>query len=379
MKKINVLFVSHSAGLYGAERSLVTLIDGFLRDDRYAVMALLPSDGPLKTLLEERRVPVEVQRFSRWIHQRNPFAPFYHAAINGWALATVSRRVREFCPDIIYSNSLTNPFGALLAKKWKIRHVWHAREFIEEDLAATFDAAPGKVRRLLARSTRILCNSEAVRRKWENFLPNQGALFETVYNGIEDLPLGGNRESADCLRLCQIASIHPGKGQLDAVGALPFLICSGIDSRLELVGSIEDKRYANEIRRRIDLENLAGRVLFTDFIKDSREVYRRADLSLICSRSEAFGRTALEALASGVFTIAANAGGLPEIIEDEKTGLFYEPGDPSALARAIERYLANRSVYDRELGLRKKAVLDRFGTETYVRKIKEIFQLTLHI
>lgn len=68
---------------------------------------------------------------------------------------------------------------------------------------------------------------------------------------------------------------------------------------------------------------------------------RRAFVTVIPSRYETFGLTALEASAIGVPLVASRVGGIPEIVEDGQTGLLVPPEDPQALALAIGRLLDN--------------------------------------
>lgn len=56
-----------------------------------------------------------------------------------------------------------------------------------------------------------------------------------------------------------------------------------------------------------------------------QDLYDRIDILLMPSRSEGFGLTAIEAMARGCCVVAANTGGLPEVVQDRKTGLLHEP------------------------------------------------------
>ncbi|TVQ30298.1 MAG: glycosyltransferase family 1 protein [Phycisphaeraceae bacterium] len=71
------------------------------------------------------------------------------------------------------------------------------------------------------------------------------------------------------------------------------------------------------------------------------EMRRRAYLTVVCSRYETFGNTAVEAMALGCPLIASRVGGLAEIVEDERSGLLVEPGNSRSLATAIEALLAD--------------------------------------
>ena len=70
------------------------------------------------------------------------------------------------------------------------------------------------------------------------------------------------------------------------------------------------------------------------------ERYRAADLFTLPSSAEAFGNVFAEALASGLPIVGSTVGGIPELVEHGVNGLLIDPGQPLALARAIQ-YLAH--------------------------------------
>jgi glycosyltransferase involved in cell wall biosynthesis len=71
-------------------------------------------------------------------------------------------------------------------------------------------------------------------------------------------------------------------------------------------------------------------------------LYRGAAALAVPSRSEGFGLPALEAMARGCPVVASNAGALPEVVGD--AGLLVPPGDPDALAAALESLLSDDSL-----------------------------------
>jgi len=71
------------------------------------------------------------------------------------------------------------------------------------------------------------------------------------------------------------------------------------------------------------------------FVDDLDQFYAALDLYIMPSRSEAWGLTALHAMAYGLPVIASNVGGLPEMVEDGKSGWLVPPESPKALADAI--------------------------------------------
>lgn len=80
-------------------------------------------------------------------------------------------------------------------------------------------------------------------------------------------------------------------------------------------------------------------VHFAGYQDEVHEWLAAADVVVIPSRSESFGRVTLEAMAAGKPLVASRAGGLQEAIVDGETGVLIEPGSESALARALDSLL----------------------------------------
>ncbi|HVA31184.1 MAG TPA: glycosyltransferase family 4 protein [Gaiellaceae bacterium] len=76
------------------------------------------------------------------------------------------------------------------------------------------------------------------------------------------------------------------------------------------------------------------------------------------SRAEGLGRVAIEAMCRGRGVVGGDAGGIPDLVEDDVTGLLVTPGDPEQLARAIVQVLG-----DRALAVRLGAAASRKGEE----------------
>jgi glycosyltransferase involved in cell wall biosynthesis len=96
---------------------------------------------------------------------------------------------------------------------------------------------------------------------------------------------------------------------------------------------------------------LADRVRRLGYVPDARreQLYREASMVVVPSLDEGFGMTALEAMTAGVPVVAANRGALPEVVGD--AGTLVDPGDPEALARAMERLLDDAAFVDRTVAL----------------------------
>ncbi len=122
------------------------------------------------------------------------------------------------------------------------------------------------------------------------------------------------------------------KGQDVALEAALLLAPRLPGARMLLVGDGPERSQpamAELARQASGVAQLPG------FVDDLNQFYAALDLFIMPSRSEAWGLTALHAMACGLPVIASNVGGLPEAIEDGKSGWLVPPESPEALADAI--------------------------------------------
>ena len=99
---------------------------------------------------------------------------------------------------------------------------------------------------------------------------------------------------------------------------------------------------------------------------------RAADVVLMCSRFESFGRVTVEAMLAGKPVIGAASGGTAELIQDGETGLLYEPGNHDELAMKIE-YLFEHPEKRLQLGAAARVwATGRFAQQRYAREVHDL-------
>jgi glycosyltransferase involved in cell wall biosynthesis len=103
------------------------------------------------------------------------------------------------------------------------------------------------------------------------------------------------------------------------------------------------------------------------------ELLAAADATVLSSAWENFPHVLVESLAVGTPVIATRVGGIPEIVEDEVNGLLVPPGDPVALAAAIERFLADGELR-RRLDDAARASVARFAPEAIVDMLETVLR-----
>lgn len=127
-------------------------------------------------------------------------------------------------------------------------------------------------------------------------------------------------------------------------------------------------------KNRIEKKNLQDHFFFLGKREDVNVLLRSATIAIVPSLwQEAFSLTVIEAMASGIPVIASKVGGIPEIIEDGRSGILVEPGNVRAFTDAIERLLSDDSMR-REIGqYGREQVLKYFDLKNTLAKLEAIF------
>jgi glycosyltransferase involved in cell wall biosynthesis len=160
------------------------------------------------------------------------------------------------------------------------------------------------------------------------------------------------------------------------VRAWPRVVRELTGAELQLVGR---GTLAAEAARLVD--RFPGRVTWMETLA-AREVAAALDgatVLVLPSRSEGLPRVAIEAFCRGRGVVGGRAGGIPDIVEDGETGLLVEPGDPDALASALLRVLADRTLAER-LGTAAAASATRWALspEAYAAEVAALIDRVLH-
>src|SRR5215212_7953633 len=122
------------------------------------------------------------------------------------------------------------------------------------------------------------------------------------------------------------------------------------------------------------LENPSAQVLL---VGDGHErvsaVLAHADLLVLPSLYEELGTVLLEAMQAGLPIVASKTGGIPDVIEDGVNGLLVPPGNPGALARAIDRLLADRDLV-RRLSEEARQRAKHYDWEVLAERVLRVYQ-----
>ncbi len=123
---------------------------------------------------------------------------------------------------------------------------------------------------------------------------------------------------------------------------------------------------------------IADQVIFAGYWERIVELLPALDVLVHCSvKPEPFGRVIIEGMAAGVPVVGANAGAVPEIITDGKTGLLVPPGDAPALAQAVGRLLDDALLADAVRQHAREHVRRRFSLEAHAAQVQAVYERVL--
>ncbi len=157
---------------------------------------------------------------------------------------------------------------------------------------------------------------------------------------------------------------HWGKGHRELFQALAELQAEGPVHCLVIGGG----RRQPEMAALVQELGLATRVSFLGQRQDVPDLLGAVDIFVLPSHSEGISRSLLEAMAVGLPVVVSTAGGSPEVVEHERTGLLVPVRDRAALAQALRRLLADPA-WAKQLGqaaahqVANRFSLDRVGQE----------------
>lgn len=136
-------------------------------------------------------------------------------------------------------------------------------------------------------------------------------------------------------------------------------------------GSLE-----NALKTYVEQLSLQQHITFTGFRNDIHEILPSLDIFLMTSNEEGLGTSVLDAFLAGPAVVATAAGGIPEMVIHERTGLLAPVGDATALAMQIERLIKNGELKNRIVSGAAEKVKD-FSKESTASKTFAIYQEVL--
>lgn len=355
-RPLRVLQVISSAAQSGAERHCVDLCR-HLKAEGHSVWAAVPADSWLQSELDAQEIPTLGCRFKR---------------LGGLAAAAeVQSLIRREGIDLVHSHlSRATLQTALSTRLSGASHVAtvHIRS---ADVAYKLAARKGG---------RVIAVSEFIKKTLVTGGVD-GKFVRVVYNGSDfgqdEPPTKGMLPQMlglpeDVLLLGVVGRIAKDKGQDLALEAMALLKDRFPRLHLALIGRTADSELEAALKSRASLAGLTNRVHFIGSQDCLVPLVDSLDLLLVPSVMESFGLAALEAMLRGKAVVAAQVGGLPELVQHEKTGLVIMR-DPMVWADAIASLLECPERLEAMGSEGRSLARERFSVKKMITSLESVY------
>lgn len=373
-RSLGILYIAHEQAFGGATLCLLDLIDQMiLRGHRINVL-MHGFSGKFHNELTHRNVNVIPTYNYPWVFSRlNGLKTKFLAKnfLNYIAILLRLPVLHQLNLDVIHTNTSYLRTGAQLRKYLKKPHIWHFREFLEENFNLSFVNRERAISYINNNADAIIFVSNALQKKYESLM-SQPSLYQ-VYDGLPDKYVQAKiHKESNFLKLLISGSLNPGKGHVEALHAMAVLRERGINNVFLKIAGQGSTDYESMLKGIVAEKHLQNSVEFIGWQQDMNYFRQEADVELVCSKCEGFGRITIEAMMSMNPVIGANSGATSELVKDGVTGLLYEQGNSKTLAEKILFFLNNRQELPR-MGLNAYNWARSFNVEHNATQIEAVY------
>jgi glycosyltransferase involved in cell wall biosynthesis len=326
--------------------------------------------------------PVRLERvaYTGSLHHGALVSPLAALAFPGFLFAfgrAVRLAVRHFMPDLIHAHWWVP--GGWFARRWGVPYVitCHGSDVrLLERNELIRKAASGVFRR----AAQVTTVSKFLAGDIARLLPGTGL---TV--AVTPMPVDVAIFSADQTRkveppqILYAGNLVPSKGVDLLLEAAAELSRRGVSYRLKLLGEGPMRQELEAKAKQLGLETTISWSAFVPQLAMPAE-YGASTVTVLPSRgsAEGLGLTLVEALLAGSAVVGTPAGGIPEVVLHEQTGLLARSGDPIDLASQIQRLLEDRSLRERLTAAGKERVLQLYAPEVAIGRFLDIYDAVAH-
>ncbi len=367
-----ILFINSVPDVGGAEASMLDLMAHLDREHYHATLVTTEA-GRLSDDADHRGVNVHYADFP-FFSRRRPW-------IYGRAILRLINLIRAEKIDLVHVNcDRAVPHAVLAARLAGVKVICHIHDMVR----AWF--LPSYVR-WLNRADRIIADSQATAR----YCVPAGMCrqkIQVIYECFEFARYA--HVEADCHRKLRaewgvpenavliglVGHVLRYKGHQEFVEAARQVVAQNEDAYFVIVGDdhmSDEHDFLPSLKNFVASNSLAERVYFAGFRSDIPQVMSAMDILAVPSWTEAFGRVAVEGLASRLPVVATRVGGIPEVVENEVTGILIMPRSADELAGALLRLVQNPDLRC-QMGERGPQAAQRFDVMLHARLFEQTYQ-----
>lgn len=364
---MNLLFLDQFSDIGGAQRCLLDLLPG-VQERGWTAHVALPGEGRLTAALAKAGIDAHPIRCGPYGFGSKSPADFVRFLADFPRLARrIAALAARLAPDVVYVNGpRLLPAAAWAARRHGFPLLYHCHSRLSRRYAAILG---GNALRLAHAETIACCRyaGEPLGR----YVP--AARLHIVHNGVP-AATATRRRGAPPVAVGIVGRIAPEKGQAEFLEAARILAASGNSAEFVVCGApvFSSATYFDRVRRQAQ----GLRVRFTGWHDDVAGVLAGLDVLVVPSNADEPGapRVILEAYAAGVPVVAFPSGGIPEVVDNGRTGALVAERTPAALARAIGELIANPGLRGSMSENARAAWRERYTVERYRNDVLNVLE-----
>ena len=228
-----------------------------------------------------------------------------------------------------------------------------------------------------------VCNSFSTERSVKQAIKFNNRNLRVIYNGVPDIYTGITKKRKLEIRkkygfsehdfiILNVGSHIPLRDQKTLINAVARIENKIDNISVVLIGDGETHGFLSKKINQLHLNNIIS--LWKRIPRESvHEFLHVVDLFVNPALLEGFGIGTVEAMLCELPVICAESGSLPELIEDDKDGLLFEPGNEQQLSEAIMKFYDNKT-YSKEMGKNARInALKKFNVDVFARKFESLY------
>lgn len=366
--KINILHVYQNSKIGGIQNQILHILGGYDKDRFNPAFCCLGPPMGMREEMEKRGIDFIALNRKRY----SKFSP--------GIILDLYRLIKKKNVHIIRTHKYRSNFYGRIA-------AWLAR--VPVIISSEHNIYVYKEKRLVRRITNYVLSgitdlmvavSDAVAKDLIKYDGIDQSKIITLHNGVDTDRFDGKEKSINIrleLRLGIndfvlgfIGRLVPNKGLHYLIDEVSILKKEHDNIKLLIVG---DGSLIDSLKRKVKKLDLIDNVQFAGERRDIVDILSCIDIFVMPSVKEGLPNALLEAMAMRRPVIATNIGGIPEVVENNKTGILIESGKPKALAESVKRLKENGELA-RSMGNEARIhILDKFSIVSAVEKWQSLY------
>lgn len=359
--KINVLFMSPSSEVGGAEKVLLDILTQ-LNKDKYNFILLNQGEGDFTQAFKAAGGETVSFKLPAWRKQKCFFSRYI-------SLLRVCLLIKRKNISLVHCNAYRlAPYLKWIERLNVAPGLVHVHDLLTKRKAEKFDTFEVK---------NIVAVSDAV----ASVFRANGKKIDVICNGVDTKKFKNEHDLKDH-KLCvgMLAHFHPIKRHNLFVDIATELKIINPNVNFLLVGDdlVTNDKSLNKCKEYAANMGIADDITFTGRVNNPEYYMSQMDIFLLTSKEEACPLVVLEAMASGCVVVAdKNAGGTCSLISDGEDGFLIDCFDVTNSARKINEIAKNRDLINTIVTNAQKKIEKRFTFEVFTRNIDTLYDRLL--